>query len=120
MNRFDRNYDFYLDDMLKSMEKILEFTKDLTIEQLEHNTLIFDAVIRNFEILGEASKNIPNYIKEKYPDIPWQKMYGLRNILTHEYFGIDVEMIWHIIKNELEKNKTDLSILIINEIDKKK
>ncbi len=51
-----------------------------------------------FEIIGEASKNIPIEVQEKYPEIPWRKMYGLRNLIAHEYFGIDYEMIWEIAK----------------------
>jgi uncharacterized protein with HEPN domain len=74
-----------------------------------------DAVIRNLEIIGEASKNVPVTIKEKYPHIPWKQMYGLRNFVVHEYFGIDYENIWKIISDELPNNCKDLESLLIKE-----
>lgn len=77
--------------------------------------MIVDAVIRNFEIIGEASKNIPSDIQIKYSEIPWKKMYNLRNLISHEYFGIDYAMIWEIVKNNLPKNRIDLERIIKNE-----
>lgn len=79
------------------------------------NYLIVDAIIRNFEIIGEASNSIPSDIKEKYTEIPWRKMYGLRNLIAHEYFGIDLEMIKEIAINSLPKNQTDLSKIVKTE-----
>ena len=51
--------------------------------------MVVDAVARNFEIIGEAAKNVPKDVQDRYPEIPWRKMYGLRNLITHEYFGVD-------------------------------
>ena len=79
------------------------------------NYMIVDAIIRNFEIIGEASKNVPAEIKNKYPEIPWKKMYGLRNLIAHEYFGIDYEMIWEISKNNLPQNSIDIRNIIEKE-----
>jgi uncharacterized protein with HEPN domain len=113
----DRRYGFYLEDMLVSMERIQEYIGELEFNQFKKLYIVVDAVIRNFEIIGEASKHIPEDIISKYPDIPWKKMYDLRNIVTHEYFGIDYEMLWEIAKNDLPKNQIDLQRLI--EIEKK-
>jgi uncharacterized protein with HEPN domain len=113
----DRRYGFYLEDMLVSMERIQEYLGELEFIQFKQKYIVVDAVIRNFEIIGEASKHIPEDIISKYPDIPWKKMYDLRNIVTHEYFGIDYEMLWEIDKNDLPKNQIDLQRLI--EIEKK-
>ena len=88
---------------------------DLDFIKFKQNYLIVDAVIRNFEIIGEASKHIPDEIIEKYPDIPWEKMYGLRNIVSHEYFGIDYETIWEIAKENLPQNIIDIRNLIEQE-----
>ena len=74
--------------------------------------MVVDAVVRNFEIIGEAAKNIPDQIKEKYPEIPWKKMYGLRNLISHEYFGVDYEMIWQIITEDLPQNMKDMSKIL--------
>lgn len=102
--------------MLQSMERIEEYLGDLNFRKFKMNYLVVDAVIRNFGIIGEASKNVPKEIQEKYPGIPWKKMYGLRNLIAHEYFGIDYEMIWEIARNNLPQNQIDL----INIIEKEK
>lgn len=110
-----REFILYLEDMLQSMERIEEYLGDLDFRKFKMNYLVVDAIIRNFEIIGEASKNIPSEIQEKYPEIPWKKMYGLRNLMAHEYFGVDHEMIWEIAKNNLPKNRTDLLKVIEKE-----
>ncbi len=112
MNPKARKYGFYLEDICVSMGRIIEYIGDLDIINFQQNYMIVDAVIRNFEIIGEASKHIPKEIIERYPDIPWNKMYSLRNIVTHEYFGIDYEMIWEIAKNELPKNLSEIRQII--------
>jgi len=100
----ERKYGFYLEDILVSMERILEYMGDLEFIQFKQKYIVVDAVIRNFEIIGEASKHIPVEIVKKYPEIPWKKMYGLRNIVSHQYFFFVFEMIWEIAKNDLPKN----------------
>lgn len=111
----DREFILYLEDMLESMVRIEEYLKELDFRKFKMNYLVVDATIRNFEVIGEASKNVPKYIQEKYPQIPWRKMYGLRNLITHEYFGIDYEMIWEIAKNNLPQNRIDLIRIISKE-----
>jgi len=76
------------------------------------NYLVVDAVVRNLEIIGEASNKIPEDIKNKYPQIPWDKMYGLRNRISHEYFGLDYEIIWEIISKQLPDNKEQLKQIL--------
>jgi len=80
--------------------------------------MLVDAVVRNFEIIGEASKNIPLSIQEKYPEIPWKKMYGLRNLISHEYFGVDYEMLWEISTVSLPQNIVDLKRIILEQKNK--
>ena len=115
MSSTQREFILYLEDMLQSMERIEEYLGDLDFRNFKMNYLVVDAIVRNFEIIGEASKNIPIDIQKRYPEIPWRKMYGLRNLIAHEYFGIDYEMIWEIAKNNLPKNLTDLSKIIEKE-----
>lgn len=115
MSPVKREFLLYLEDMLQSMERIEAYLGDFDFEKFQNNNLVVDAVIRNFEIIGEASKKIPCEIQEKYPEIPWKKMYGLRNLMAHEYFGVDHEMIWEIAKNNLPKNQTDLLKVIEKE-----
>lgn len=74
---------------------------NMSYREFVANELVQDVVVRNLEIIGEASKKIPEEIKSKYSDIEWRKMAGLRDILIHEYFGVDLEILWDIIKNKL-------------------
>jgi uncharacterized protein with HEPN domain len=80
--------------------------------EFKQNYLVVDAVVRNFEIIGEAAKNIPEEIREKYRSVPWKKMVGLRNLISHEYFGIDYEMIWTITKESLPQNRIDIQAIL--------
>lgn len=98
MKKDDRNFHIYLEDIMISMKRIIEYIGDIDFEEFKENNMIVDAVVRNFEIIGEATKNLPNYLKNRHSEMPWRKMYGLRNIVSHEYFGIDYEMIWEIAK----------------------
>jgi len=115
MSPIEREFILYLEDMFQSMQRIEEYIGDLVFKEFKMKYMVVDAVIRNFEIIGEASKKIPLAIQEKYPEIPWRKMYGLRNLIAHEYFGIDYEMIWEIAKNNLPQNRNDLHEIIEKE-----
>ena len=79
--------------------------------------MISDAVARNFEIIGEASRKIPESIQTKYPHVPWSKMYQLRNIVSHEYFSIDHDTIWVIMKDHLPQNLKDIREVLRQERD---
>jgi len=113
-----REYLFFLEDMLLSMAKIANYLQNIEFDQFLENDMVIDAVIRNFEIIGEAANNIPVEIQEKYPDVPWTKMYRLRNIVAHHYHGIDYDMIWEISQNHLPQNRIDLQKVIDNEVIK--
>lgn len=90
----ERGFIHYLEDIDYSMERFLDYTSEINFSDFTSNQLIVDAVIRNFEIIGEASHKIPLTVKNKYPNVPWLKMYSLRNLVIHEYFGIDHYLIW--------------------------
>jgi len=115
MSPIKREFILYLEDMFQSMQRIEEYLGDLDFKEFKKTFIVVDAVIRNFEIIGEASKKIPISIQEKYPEIPWRKMYGLRNLISHEYFGIDYELLWEIAKNNLPQNQMDLQKIIEKE-----
>ena len=97
-----RDYKLYIQDILDSIKKIQTYTKGVSKDKFTKNSLIVDAVARNLEIIGEASKRVPSDIKKQIPDIPWKKIVGLRNMLIHEYSGIDKEIIWDILENKLD------------------
>ncbi|MFW6348304.1 MAG: DUF86 domain-containing protein [Cyclonatronaceae bacterium] len=115
MTQKKRNYLFYLEDMYDSMLRIQEYIEHLSLDEFSESSLVIDAVVRNLEIIGEASKHVPVSVKQKYPQLPWKQMYGLRNFIVHEYFGIDIEIIWKIISDELPQNAKDLEALIQTE-----
>lgn len=101
-----RDYRVYVDDVMASISKIKFYTKGFSKRKFLDDQKTIDAVVRNLEIIGEAIKNIPEKIRHRYPEVEWKKISGLRDILAHEYFGIDTEIIWDIIRNkvpELEK-----------------
>ena len=98
----------YFDDILMAIDRILEYTQNHDFLTFKRDYKTVDAVIRNFEIIGEAAKNIPINIKEQYPDVPWDEMYSLRNRISHAYFGIDYEIIWHILTVYLPENRSQI------------
>jgi len=102
----------FLLDIQTAMSRISEYIKGYDFEHFKRDYKTVDAVIRNFEIIGEASKNVDDKIKEKYPDLPWKEMYYLRNRVSHEYFGVDYEIIWDIAVNHLPENKVQIDQII--------
>lgn len=73
----------------------------MTFDQFEEDDKTIDSVLRNLEIIGEASRHIPRAIKEKYPDLPWMEMYTMRNIVIHEYHGVNLKIIWQTVTEDL-------------------
>ena len=108
MKKGDRSYRMYLDDILISINRIAEYIENYTFIDFKRDYKTVVAVIRNFEIIGEASKNLPDELKEKYSDVPWEEMYLLRNKVSHEYFGVDYEIIWDVATNYLPENKSQI------------
>lgn len=104
MKKETRTYQMFLEDMSQAMSRIGEYIYGLSFGEFKHDYKTVDAVIRNFEIIGEAARNLPVEIKEKYPEVPWSEMYLLRNKVSHEYFGVDYEIIWDVASNYLPEN----------------
>lgn len=90
-----RDWKFRIQDIVDSIDKIKIYLDQIDYENFKKNNLLIDAVIRNFEIIGEASNHLPENIRSSNPDIPWKQMRGIRNILLHEYFGVDLETVWY-------------------------
>lgn len=103
-----REYRLYLDDMRVACEKTLRYTHSLTLEQFLKDEKTFDAVLRNLEILGEAVKHIPPKVRGRYAHVEWRKIAGLRDVIAHEYFGIDEDILWDIIENRIPLLLDDL------------
>ncbi len=100
-----REWKILFKDIIESIDKIKEYTNGFSFEDFAVSSQVIDAVVRNIEIIGEASKGIPLEIQNKFKDIPWQKIKGIRNRIVHEYFSVDISIIWFIVQNELEPLK---------------
>ncbi len=101
-----REFEDYLRDILDAMEKAQQFIENFSTyeEFTEDNKTVF-AVVRALEIIGEATKNIPNDIRKGNPDVPWKDMAGMRDILIHDYFGVDVETVWLTVTEKIPEVK---------------
>ena len=96
-----RDYKVYLEDILEAIHKIREFTSGTSLTTLSKDAKTLDAVIRNLEVIGEAVKRLPEEVRSQQPDVEWKKIAGLRDILIHEYFGINVEVVWDVVQHKL-------------------
>ena len=101
-----RDPTLYLKDILEAMEAIERFVEGMEFEDFKMDDKTSSAVIRKFEIIGEATKNVPETIKQKYPIIPWREMAGMRDKLIHFYFGIKYDLVWHTIKDVIPEVKS--------------
>ena len=97
-----RDYNLLLKDIIEAFAKIKRYTVGMTYDDFVNDEKTLDAVLRNFEVIGEAVKGIPDNIRLRYPHMEWREMAGLRDIITHQYFGIDLEIIWDVIEKEVE------------------
>lgn len=107
----------YLTDIQTAMSRIAEYLEGSSFPEFKRDYKTVDAVIRNFEVIGEASKNLPAKIKLKYSEIPWDEMYLLRNKVSHEYFGVDYEIIWDVATNYLPENKIQIDKILAGETE---
>ncbi len=96
-----RDYKQYLDDILEAAQRIQDYLQGVSRQQLETDRLRRDAIVYNLQIIGEAVKQIPPEVREKYPNIEWRRIAGLRDIIAHEYFSVNLNIIWDIVQNKL-------------------
>jgi len=112
----ERTWDFRIDDMLHAVSRILSKTQDLNYEGFHENEDICDIVLRQFQILGEAARKMPDDVKARYPDIDWRGIIGTRHFVVHEYKTVNYRIIWDVIieklpalKEQLRKIRLDLN-----------
>ena len=91
----------YLDDILEATRKIMVYTGSLSRAAFLEDEKTLDAIVRNLEVIGEAVKKLPENLRAKHSAVEWKKIAGLRDILIHEYFGIDAEIVWDIVQNKV-------------------
>lgn len=102
----------YISDILEAIQNIERYVENLTFDDFLKDRKTIDAIVRNLEIIGEAVKHIPKNLKLKYPAIPWKKMAGMRDRIIHEYFGVDNEILWKTIKEDLPKVKPEIEKIL--------
>ncbi len=107
-----RNINLFFEDILEAINSIKEYTRDMGYEKFIQDKKTRDAVVRNLEIIGEAAKNIPVDIKEKYPEVNWKEMAGMRDKLIHEYFGVSNVIVWETIKNDIPMFESQIKKII--------
>ena len=96
-----RDWRLYLEDMLECCGKVQEYTRGLDLPRFIGHSMAYDAVLRNLEILGEATKGIPDDIRTRYPEVEWRKIAGLRDVLAHFYFGLEDDTLWDIVQHKV-------------------
>ena len=96
-----RDYRLYLDDIIEAIRRIKEFTSRMDLDTFKADIKTQDAVVRNLEIIGEASGRLPEAVRQAAPEIEWRKVIGIRNILAHGYFGISLPIVWDVVQNKL-------------------
>jgi len=96
-----RNWKMRIADMLECITKIRRFTKGYTFDDFQGDDKTIDSVLRNLEILGEAARQVPAEIRDQYPELPWAEMLTMRNIVIHEYHGVNLSIIWQTVKEDL-------------------
>jgi uncharacterized protein with HEPN domain len=119
MPKNKRKYIHFVEDIANAVNKIERYTKNQEYEDFTDNEMAVDAVIRNFEVIGEAVNNIPEEVKKKFPDVEWVEAVGFRNILIHNYFGLDLEAVWDTIKKNIPDLKKHVTKVLESEKRKK-
>lgn len=96
-----RDWRLFLEDMLVCCGKVLAYTCGMELPDFLVNSMVYDAIIRNLEVIGEAAKNVPDEVRGQYPHVEWRKIAGLCNVLAHFYFGLEDETLWDIVRNKI-------------------
>ena len=110
-----REWKFRVQDILNCIGKIERHTKGMTFNDFEEDDKTIDAVLRNLEIIGEAARHIPGEVKSAHPEVPWVEMQAMRNIVVHEYHGVNLKIIWQTVKENLHPLKPLLRKILNSE-----
>lgn len=96
-----REWRCFIEDMIGFCERVLSYTDGLDRKAFVANTLVYDASLRNIELIGEAATRVPDSIRVQYPEIPWRSIVGIRNRIIHAYLGVDDDIIWSVIREDI-------------------
>ena len=104
-----RDCSLYVTDMVRAIDLIRQYTDGMEYKEFCANQMVVDAVVRNFEVIGEAVGHIPGEMQSRYPAFPWSVIRGFRNILAHNYWMLDTALVWEIIQTKLHDLKTQIA-----------
>ncbi len=110
-----RPVNLLLNDIRQAIDRIEQYIKNMSFDAFSDDQKSVDAVVRNLEIIGEAASRLPDEFKEKYSEIEWYKVVGLRHRIVHEYFGIDLEIIWQILQKDLPELRQKITRIMSDE-----
>ena len=108
----DRPVSFLLEDLLDAIQRIQRYTDGQSLETFRENQMLQDAVIRNISVIGEVVARIPDSFINQHSGIPWHRMRGMRNRLVHDYLGIDLDLVWTVVRNDLPRLKSQVEALL--------
>jgi uncharacterized protein with HEPN domain len=111
----DRDITDYLQDILDSIDEIRDFTEGMSFEDFATDKKTINAVLRSIEVMGEASRRIPEEIRSRYEQVPWRKMTGMRDKLIHEYHGVDIDTVWQTLREDIPPLKDKIQEIIDKE-----
>jgi uncharacterized protein with HEPN domain len=98
--------------ILDSIDSVNQYTKDKSEQQFISSPEVQDAVLMRLSVIGEAAKNLPSSLREKHNSIDWKAVIGLKNIIVHQYFGVDIKIVWNIVKDDLPKLKSEVKEML--------
>ena len=107
-----REYGDYLQDIFDSINDIDKFISEMSFDEFTHDKKTLNAVVRSIEIIGEATKKIPKSITAKYHNIPWKKIAGSRDVLSHSYYDVDIELVWETVKKDIPRLKKEIQKIL--------
>jgi uncharacterized protein with HEPN domain len=107
-----RDVRLLLEDMVESCDRIGRYTLGVSVEAFARDEKTIDAVVRNLEIIGEATKRVPQSLREQFSDVPWRKMAGLGDVVAHHYFGIDLRLVWDIVERDVPFARLKLAAIL--------
>ncbi|HXT98119.1 MAG TPA: DUF86 domain-containing protein [Polyangia bacterium] len=110
-----RDARLFLEDIVACCDKIGRYTLGLVFEQFRKDDKTLDAVARNLELIGEATKRLPEELRKRYQDVPWRRMAGLRDVIVHGYFGIDVQLLWDIVQKDVPAARLKVAAILATE-----